>query len=156
SPLGSVLFKAHALLSSGETNARIPAKLDEVEPTEWAGVLRVHRSEVGGVMTLTGVVTAPDEENVWCVRGTSRPWSVVVDPGEQPLAPKGVPLPTVWVDFALPEAPDVCRRYPSMPFSVVIDGAKPTLYLNKAARGFEKILMAEHAQLEKRRLRDVL
>ncbi len=145
---------AHAVLSSGTTNSRIPVLLDAVAAGQWRGRLRAWRAELGGVMTLEARVTAPDETGRPLLRGTSTSWAVVLEAGTAPATPTRTPVVSKWVDFASDEAPDVCRTYSSAPYAVMLEGSTPVLYLNSGQKQFQKLLLNEHAQKERRRLRD--
>ncbi|MGY1810182.1 hypothetical protein ACI8AF_22675 [Blastococcus sp. SYSU D00669] len=152
--LEGIPLTAHAVLSSGSTNSRIPAVLHEVEDGHWQGLLRARRAELGGVMTLEARLTAPDDTGRPLLRGTSTSWSVVLEAGAAPTSPARTPVTSKWVDFASAEAPPVCRAYSSAPFAVTLEGATPVLYLNSGEKHFQKLLLNEHAQKERRRLRD--
>lgn len=149
------LMSAHAVLSSPATNTRLPVRLQEVDGG-WRGTGTVARSEVGGVMTLEAFVTAEDDASRPLIRGTSDEWAVVVERGQSPAAPTQIPVVSTWIDFDAPDAPTLCRMYKSAPFAVVLEGAKPVLYLNSLDKGFQKLMLSEHAQLERRRHRDTM
>lgn len=154
-PLREQPMSAHAVLSSPATNTRLPIRLEEADG-RWRGSALISRAEVGGVMSLEAFVTAEDEASRPLVRGTSDEWSVVVDPGKSPAAPTQIPVVSKWVDFDAADAPTLCRMYKAAPFAVVLEGAKPVLYLNSLDKGFQKLMLSEHAQQERRRLRDTM
>jgi hypothetical protein len=148
-------LRAHAVLSSSVTNARIPIKLESTGDDAWSGVLRVNRAELGGVMSLEAYVTARDGQNRPLLRGTSTSWTIVVDPGQSPSAPTQVPVVSRWVDFASTDAPAMCRTYSTAPYAVLMEESKPVLYLNEGQQGFQKLLLNVGAREERRRLRDI-
>lgn len=152
--LSDVQLTAHVILSSSQTNTRIATVLEPSGPDRWKGVVRVHRAEIGGSMPLEAYLTAPDGDARPLLRGRSVPWTVVLDPGVPPAAPTSTPVISKWIDFAAADSPVLCRQYPSSPYAVLLDGAKPVLYLNQGLKGFQKLILAEHATLERRRLRD--
>ena len=152
--LQDVALTAHVVLASGQTNSRLATVLQQAEGDRWTGVLHATRGELGGTMPLEAYLTAPDGDARPRLRGRAAPWTVVLDPGVPPAAPTRTPVTTVWIDFADAEAPALCRSYATAPYAVLLDGAKPVLYLNQGHKGFQKLIMADHAQTERRRLRD--
>ena len=152
--LRDVELTAHVILSSSRTNSRLVAVLEESEEDRWTGVLRAKRAELGGTMPMEAYLTAPDGDARPLLRGRSVTWTVVLEPGVPPAAPTSTPVVTKWIDFSAADAPALCRTYPSAPYAVVLDGAKPVLYLNESQKGFRKLILADHAKEERRRLRD--
>ncbi|MGY1640825.1 hypothetical protein ACI782_06775 [Geodermatophilus sp. SYSU D00703] len=154
SDLAHVTCHAYVMLSSGTTNSRIPAVLRPQATDQWQGLLRARRAELGGVMTLQACVTAPDADDRPLLRGSSSPWSVVLEKGTPPAAATRTPVTTRWVDFGAVDAPLLCRTYSSAPYAVALEGSTPVLYLNSGQKHFQKLLLNEYAKEERRRLRD--
>lgn len=142
----------HVLVSSPRTRTRLPVPLANTGDGAWVGEVRVPRALVAGVPTLA-VEVAGTIQGRTRLLGRSDEWSLVVDAGEQPVAPGGPPFPMKWVRFDSARAPEAARLSPDVPALMDLTG-RPTLYLNDAVPGLRALLHADTARGERRRIRD--
>lgn len=145
---GSITY---VIAECGTTHSRIPIELSGVPRT---GKLRLDRTEVDQRFLLRAEMASfvGDRRRVI---GSSQNWTFVMDRAAAPVPPGMPPFETVWVDFESTDAPAPARRMPEAYAYMDLAGA-PQLLLNSAVDGFQHLLHADAAKLERRRLRDLL
>lgn len=112
------------------------------------------RDDIVGLVDLQAEVVTRFEDG-WRNVGTSQSWVVVTQLFDAPVKQGAPPFPMVWVNFTDTSAPEVARRSPSA-LGVMDLSTAPTLLLNRGIDGLEALLTADKAQLERRRMRDVV
>lgn len=146
---------AFVLVSSPLTNRRIPVPLGrDGESLRLTGKVNISRLEVAGIVHMTCEVVA-DIEGRRRLVGSTEPWTIVVEPAAAPSPPGAPPFDFSWVDFDAESAPELARKNPHAHAIVDLSG-KATLLLNAGLEGFQALVQADKAKLERRRLRDVL
>jgi hypothetical protein len=141
----------YVLVECVATQSRIPFVLSG-DP--WTGRINLTRGEVEERFSLRAEIAAPIHGR-WRIIGSSPEWTVVMDRSAAPVPPGTPPFETVWIDFGTPEAPAIARRMPEAYAVMDLEG-KPRLMLNTGIDGFQHLLHADAAKLERRRLRDIL
>ncbi|MEU4376951.1 hypothetical protein [Pseudonocardia alni] len=142
---------AHAVVECTPTNVRIPFPLDTVTG---AGQITLDRDEIAERFSVRVEAVATVEGRLRHV-GAGPDWTAVIDRVAAPVPPGMPPFETVWIDFRDPTAPLGARSMPESPTYMDLQG-DPRLLLNAAVDGFQHLLHANTAQLERRRLRDLL
>jgi hypothetical protein len=145
---------AYVLASSARTNTRVPQTLRASSPRSFSGGFDLSREMLAGPVQLEGHVVTPGDR----VRlvGSSHPWTLVVNASDAPPMPGAPPFDMAWIDFSSNEAPQVARAVQDSYAVMDLTGNKPVLLLNSEIKGFQGLLNAKKAQLERRRLRDTL
>jgi hypothetical protein len=153
-PAGVDGLHPYVLASSTPTTTRLPFRLQTAPDGSAVGRLDVMRSSVSAAFTVqahAGAHVAGQRRAV----GASDPWTVVLEPQEAPTPPGAPPFEITWIDFAGPEAPHAARQNPTA-HALRDLSHPPRLLLNKGIDGLEALLYNQHAQKERRRVRDVL
>jgi len=151
-PAGLDRLIPYVMVSSTTTNTRMPFPLSG-EPAD--GHLAIPRSTVSGSFTVQAVTGALVSSRRRVV-GSSAPWTVVLDGRQAPVPPGALPFDFSWVDFASDEAPEIARKNPSSHAVMDLTNVLPRLLLNSGIEGLQPLLTSDYAQLERRRLRDIL
>ena len=144
--------EAYALISCTRTNLRRTIELSGA--VGFRGRVAIDRSTVAGPVEVV-VELAAEIEGHWRSVGASTTWTLVTEQIDAPVKPGAPPFTTTWFDFTSADAPDAARRAPTA-MAVMDLSAEPTLLLNRSIDGLEALLNADKAQLERRRLRDVV
>jgi hypothetical protein len=145
---------AYVLASSARTNTRVPQTLHAESARSFTGDFLLARETLAGPVQLEGhVVTSGDRVRIV---GSSDPWTLVVDASDGPPLPGAPPFDMAWIDFSSHEAPHVARAAQDSYAVMDLAANKPVLLLNSEIKGFQGLLNAKKAQLERRRLRDTL
>lgn len=151
----------YALLTCHSTNTRIPFALrpesgsEQPNETVMSGEILLDRFVLNEVANLAVEITATHAGRARVV-GRSHPWTLALTEGSTPSRSGIPPIGQVWTDFTAPDAPAPVRRTPHAKAMLELSGEKPTLYLNSGIPGFQTILTADNAKLERRRIRDLL
>lgn len=142
---------AHVVVECTATHVRIAFPLNSVAGT--AEVV-LDRDEIAERFAVRVEAVAQVHGRLRNI-GTSPDWTAVIDRVAAPVPPGMPPFETVWIDFRDPSAPPAARAMPQSPVHMDLQG-DPRLLLNTAVDGFQHLLHANTAQLERRRLRDLL
>lgn len=143
--------RAHAVVECVPTNVRIPFPLD-IETG--VGEIVLDRDEISKRFSIE-VEAVAQVRGRWRNIGAGPDWIAVIDHEAAPVPPGTPPFETVWIDFRDSAAPLVARGMPEATAYMDLQG-DPRLLLNTAVDGFQHLLHADTAKLERRRLRDLL
>lgn len=155
-PEGLADLSAYALVTCGATQLRLAYPMTyNSDQTSFEATVTIHRSALAGKATVAAQITS-DRGGRRRVVGSSIAWTLILDKREAPERMGAAPLKTTWVDFAAGEAPQEARRNPSTYCYIDINQDPPTLLLNSGIDGFQSLILADNAKLERHRHRDLL
>lgn len=153
-PNGLGALQAFALVTCAKSQTRLPFKLEPECTSSFVGQIDFAETDMAGLVTISVEITAVAAGRLRSV-GRSTSWTVVLDPSDAPAPPGAPPFSTSWIDFAADDSPELTRAAPKAHAVMDLSG-KPTLLLNKGLDGFQALVQADTAKLERRRLRDLL
>ncbi len=154
-PDGLTELSAYVMVTCGATQLRLSYPMVSSQSNEFQGTFTIPRSAVAAKATLhVDVVGTPADRQR--IVGSSLQWTLVLDSNEAPPRAGAAPMRTTWVDFTAADAPLEARRNPLAYCYVDVIQTPPTLFLNSAVDGFQSLILADNAKLERRRQRDLL
>ena len=155
-PDGLTDLSAYVMVTCGATQLRLPYQMTyNLDRTAFEAKIRIPRAALAGKANILAQITS-DRGGRRRVVGSSIAWTVVLEKGESPARSGSAPLKTTWVDFSAGDAPPEARQNPTTYCCVDINHDPPTLFLNSGIDGFQSLILAENAKLERRRHRDLL
>ncbi|MCV7281682.1 hypothetical protein H7J88_18790 [Mycolicibacterium flavescens] len=155
-PTGLSVLTAHVLLACATTQLRRAYPMVEhPDGSRFDAQISIPRSALTQKASLSVELVATHGERQRII-GTGVEWTLVVDPGEAPRPAGAPPISSAWLDFKSDDAPPEARRSPMSYCYLDINEAPPLLYLNSGIDGFETLIKAENAKLERRRHRDLM
>ena len=147
---------AHVLLACPTTQLRRAYPMvAHADCSRFDANISIPRSAVTQKASLSVELVATHGERQRIV-GAGVEWTLIVDPGEAPRPVGAPPISSAWLDFTSDDAPPEARRSPMSYCYLDINEAPPLLYLNSGIDGFETLIKAENAKLERRRHRDLM
>lgn len=154
-PEGLTEVSAYVMVTCGATQLRLSYPMVKSQSNEFKADFAVPRSAVAAKATIyVDIVGNPSDRQR--IVGSSLQWSLVVDSSEAPSAAGAAPMRTTWIDFTAADAPLEARRNPLAYCYIDVTQTPPTLFLNSGVDGFQSLILAENAKLERRRQRDLL
>lgn len=155
-PAGLAGLTAHVLLACPTTQLRRAYPMvAHPDGSRFDAQISIPRSAVTQKASLLVELVATHGERQRIV-GAGVEWTLIVDPGEAPRPAGAPPISSAWLDFTSDDAPPEARRSPTGYCYLDINEAPPLLYLNSGIDGFETLIKAENAKLERRRHRDLM
>ncbi|BBZ03841.1 hypothetical protein MCHIJ_32780 [Mycolicibacterium chitae] len=155
-PAGLTGLTAHVLLACPTTQLRRAYPMaPHSDGSRFDAQICIPRSAVTQKASLTVELVATHNERLRIV-GAGVEWALIVEAGEAPRPAGAPPISSAWIDFTSDDAPPEARRSPMSYCYLDLNESPPLLYLNSGIDGFEALIKAENAKLERRRHRDLL
>ena len=155
-PQGLNGLSAYAIVTCGGTQLRLAQPMARcADGTAFETRFAIPRSVLSGKADIAAQVSSELDGRRRIV-GSSLSWSLIIAKSEAPERIGSAPIKTTWVDFGGSDAPQEARRNPSTYCHLDINQDPPILFLNSGIDGFQSLIQAENAKLERRRHRDLL
>jgi hypothetical protein len=155
-PGGLDELSAHVVVTCRGTQLRLARPMTKCQDgSGFETTLSVPRSILSGKADIAAQISSEVGGRRRIV-GSTLAWSLTVDKSEAPERAGSAPIKTTWVDFGGSGAPQEARRNPSAYCHLDINQDPPMLFLNSAIDGFQSLIQAENAKLERRRHRDLI
>ena len=154
-PEGLTDLSAHVMVTCGATHLRLPFPMVSRGDGQFHATFSIPRSSVAAKAAIF-VEIVSNRGGRQRVVGSSIEWTLLIDGSQAPPRVGAAPLRTAWVDFTGPDAPLEARRNPLAYCYIDVNDTPPALYLNSAVDGFQSLILADNAKLERRRQRDLL
>ena len=154
-PDGLTDLSAHVMVTCGATQLRLSFPMVSKGVGQFHATFSIPRSAVAAKASMF-VEIVSNQGGRHRVVGSGIQWTLLIDGSEAPPRAGAAPLRTAWVDFTGPEAPLEARRNPLAYCYIDVNHNPPALYLNSAVDGFQSLILADNAKLERRRQRDLL